>query len=90
MLVVLAAALAGTPTDAALDAQRAVALRVLEDRVRAAPRPADLLMLGDLWQQDAEARDLRALDAYVARYDACHDTPGCDPAVVAPDRADAD
>lgn len=71
-------------------AARANAIRVLEGRVRADPDPASLLRLAELWQLDADARELVSLADHVARYDACHDTPGCDLAAVTVDPSVAD
>ena len=61
---------------------RHAAIHFLEQRVRATPRPGELLRLAELWQQDAEALELAAFADQVARFDRCHDTPGCDPSTI--------
>lgn len=68
-----------------LTGPRHAAIRVLERRVRATPRPGELLRLAELWQQDAEALELAAFADQVARFDRCHDTPGCDPSTILAD-----
>lgn len=66
-------------------AARRAAIRVLERRVRARAAPESLLHLAELWQQDAEQLEAVALADHQARYDLCHDTPGCDLATVSTD-----
>jgi tetratricopeptide (TPR) repeat protein len=57
----------------------------LEQRVRAEPKPAELLALAEVWSRIAEARELEAQEAWIAASDRCLDTPGCDVGAVVPD-----
>lgn len=55
------------------------ALRSLEERVRADPRPEDLHDLAELWARIAEDEEQRALAAHVAAFDACVEARGAAP-----------
>lgn len=54
------------------------ALTELEERVRADPQAEDLHDLAELWARIAEDEEHRALEVYVAAFDACVDTAAQD------------